>query len=153
MFKDCLSLETIDIDGKLSYIPAGLFMGCSNLKDVNFNPTSSSISRIEQDAFNGCKSLTTFILPESLQTIGNRAFQNCTGLTSMRIPRNVKGKDSIPLGTDNTQDRYDTGVFYGCDENKFYLEVFLPEPWPWGYNWNCYFPVYIIGDQTENMFT
>ena len=46
------------------------------------------------------------------------------------------------------------GIFYGCNKD-FYLEVYYQESqWPtnWGYNWNCYFPVMVIGQNTDDMF-
>ncbi|MDE5566298.1 MAG: leucine-rich repeat domain-containing protein, partial [Anaeroplasmataceae bacterium] len=172
MFEGCTSLEDIDLRGKVSSIPNGFLKDCSNLKSyyqvpdgigagtyidkgLVIDPTDPNIKRIGAEAFKGCKSLTQFILPESLKTIGNAAFQNCTGLDVMRIPRSVNEINSIPLGTElNGVDNYTTGVYYGCDENRFHLEVFIPEDeWPWGNNWNCYFPVNIIGDQNENLFT
>ncbi len=170
MFEGCSSLQDINLNGKLANgVPNGFLKDCINLrsyyqvaasdgsgnmidKGLVLYPSQKEVTRIGEQAFKGCKSLTTFILPENLVSIGNAAFQNCTGLDSMRIPRTTT---SIPLGTDaNGVDNYTTGVFYGCDENKFYLEVFIPESkWPWGINWNCYFPVNIIGDQNENLFT
>lgn len=170
MFEGCSSLEDINLNGKLvDSVPNGFLKDCINLKSYHTElasdgsgnmidkglvlyPSQKDVKRIGAEAFKGCKSLTTFILPEQLVSIGNAAFQNCSGLDSMRIPRTTT---SIPLGTEsNGVDNYTTGVYYGCDENRFYLEVFLPESkWPWGANWNCYFPVNIIGDQNENLFT
>jgi hypothetical protein len=40
-------------------------------------------------AFNGCKSLTSITIPESVTEIGNFAFDSCSGLTSITIPEGV----------------------------------------------------------------
>ena len=40
-------------------------------------------------AFNGCRHLTSIILPESLITIGNSAFEKCFQLSSIVIPNSV----------------------------------------------------------------
>lgn len=165
MFQNCTSLETIDIDPAVStVIPNGLFDGCSKLGDnsvpgtgLGMTANASHIERIGANAFRGCRTMKTLALPENLKSIGGGAFQNCSNLDSLRIPRDCT---IIPAGSDFNQtpvfDDHVNGVFYGCNEDKFYLEVYHAEDdWPvtWGTNWNCYFPVYIIGDQSENLFT
>ena len=41
-------------------------------------------------AFEGCRSLTSVTIPDSVTSIGARAFEDCTGLTSITIPDSVK---------------------------------------------------------------
>ena len=50
----------------------------------------SNLEQIEDDAFNGCMSLTNITIPDSVKSIGNAAFASCTSLTSIRIPDSVK---------------------------------------------------------------
>lgn len=175
MFKDCSSLEGVNLDYyfnlidntqntqnvvKVDYIPEGLFDGCVSLKSqgvpggLELDNASHTIVTIGAYAFRNCESLTTFTLPESLTEIQAGAFQNCNKLEKLRI---VRGCYIIPAGTDKAHntDLTDLGVFYGCNDD-FYLEVYSTEAlWPttWGYNWNCYYPVYVIGDDTSNIFT
>ena len=54
-----------------------------------FRRLPSSIKKIEQDAFNGCKNLQTIILPEELESIRDRWFEN-TSIKEIIIPKNVK---------------------------------------------------------------
>ncbi|MBQ7634302.1 MAG: leucine-rich repeat domain-containing protein, partial [Bacteroidaceae bacterium] len=49
----------------------------------------SSVTSIGNDAFSGCKGLTSITIPESVTSIGKYAFNNCTGLTSITIPSSV----------------------------------------------------------------
>lgn len=42
------------------------------------------------DTFNGCSSLKTITLPDTLQHIGALAFYDCANLCSITIPKNVK---------------------------------------------------------------
>ena len=164
MFKDCTSLEGVNLDeyfnitSALDYIPEGLFYGCISLKSPGttnglvFNSISNNVKTIGSYAFKNCESLTAFQLPETLEEIQAGAFQNCKKLEKMRIVRSCY---IIPAGTNGSTDLTDLGVFYGCNDD-FYLEVYYSEAlWPshWGYNWNCYYPVYVIGDNSTNVFT
>lgn len=165
MFKDCISLKGVNLNeyyvlpNSISRIPEGLFYGCYNLLSngvaggLVFDNASSTIDTIGAFAFKGCSSLTTFTLPESIIQIGNGAFQDCTHLEKLRINRNCV---SMIAGTNKQTNEDDlvNGIFYGCN-NDFFLEVYFQESnWPinWGFNWNCYFPVMVIGQNTDNMF-
>lgn len=89
-------------DGKLSYAEA------ANVKDIAtvfkgklFNKFSelryfTGITKIPDDAFNGCEDLYDIALPEQIEAIGNRAFKDCF-LFSLLIPSSVKsiGKEAF----------------------------------------------------------
>ncbi len=61
----------------------------------------NSVTTIGNGAFNGCDSLTSVEIPDSVTTIGNSAFYLCTELTNIAIPDSV-----ITIGD---------GAFYSCD--------------------------------------
>ena len=44
---------------------------------------------IAEDAFSGCSSLTSVIIPSSVTSIGKQAFYGCSSLTSVTIPASV----------------------------------------------------------------
>ena len=60
------------------YVPA-------SLKEVIITGGTS----IGDDAFYGCRGLTSITIPESAASIGNSAFYDCSGLTSITIPDSV----------------------------------------------------------------
>ena len=59
---------------------------------VTNNDTTYSVTGIGTSAFRKCTSLTSIIIPETVDTIGIYAFYNCSSLTSVNIPESV---DSI----------------------------------------------------------
>lgn len=67
-------------DIKLATIGASAFEGCTKLAAFEFYP---SITKIENDAFAGCKSLTNVVVPSV--EMGANVFGNCTGLTSATV--------------------------------------------------------------------
>ncbi len=56
------------------------------------------IVKIEANAFNGCKKLSSVTLPETLVEIGNSAFYQC-GFTSVEIPASVEKIGEKAFGT------------------------------------------------------
>jgi hypothetical protein len=49
----------------------------------------NTITKIGNNAFQGCTSLAQINIPESVKTIGTGAFYGCTSLTSVKIPNSV----------------------------------------------------------------
>ena len=62
------------------------FEGCSSLTSVTI---PDSVTTIRGDAFRGCSSLTSVTIPDSVTAIGNAAFYGCSSLTSVTIPDSV----------------------------------------------------------------
>ena len=63
------------------------FKGCSDLNTIVL--PNIGITTIGNDVFNGCKSLTSIDLPDSITAIGNNAFKGCEKLSSVYIPYHV----------------------------------------------------------------
>jgi hypothetical protein len=51
---------------------------------------SNSVITIGNDAFSSCQNLTSITIPNSVTAFGERAFSDCTNLTSITIPKSVK---------------------------------------------------------------
>ena len=73
------------------------FYGCTSLTSVVI---PNSVIKIEFNAFYGCTSLTSITIPDTVTSIGSYAFKDCISLSSIKIPNSV-----IEI---------DYGAFYGC---------------------------------------
>ena len=60
-----------------------LISGCKN------TVIPDNVTRIDNNAFYGCSSLTSIEIPNSVTSIGERAFYECSSLTSIEIPNSV----------------------------------------------------------------
>ena len=102
-FEDCISLgkdkqtddpdappikQDIILPSTLTDMGTNVFFGCRSLQKVVFN--GENVTEIPRGMFEGCSSLNTVILPESLTFINAKAFYACTNLETIVIPKNVK---------------------------------------------------------------
>ena len=62
------------------------FDGCSSLTSITI---PNSVMSIGSCVFSDCSSLTSITIPNSVMSIGNSAFAWCEGLTSISIPNSV----------------------------------------------------------------
>ena len=83
LFYKCESLERVDINGNIKYIPNTCFAGCSSLTTVDL---PLSLQTLGESVFAECKKLSSILLPESITTIGNSAFSGCSSLNSIVLP-------------------------------------------------------------------
>ena len=61
----------------------------SGVLAIPFSYDGKPVTRIEEDAFYGCSSLTSVTVPDSVTSIGNKAFAGCSSLTSVTISDSV----------------------------------------------------------------
>ena len=72
--------------GKVTAIGDFAFEGCSSLESIEI---PDSVTSIGYDAFFGCSGLVSVVIPNSVTSIGSWAFYYCSSLTSIRIPDGV----------------------------------------------------------------
>ncbi|MDE6408575.1 MAG: leucine-rich repeat domain-containing protein, partial [Anaeroplasmataceae bacterium] len=144
MFQNCISLPGVDISG-ISSIPEGLFYGCSRLSQETGLILNQTVNTYGPYCFAKCSSLGHFEFPATEQNVPLRietgAFQGCTGMDYMTIPQETLVIN--PYG------------WIGCDDNFFFYVYDFEEDWPntWVNNWNCDYPVYVLSDAREDIFT
>ena len=106
--------------GWTSKIPTGVFKNILTLQTVNI---AEGITTIEDSAFSGCTALATVEFPESLKNIGNSAFVNCKVLSNPELPAglttigesafsNCKVIDSVTIPA--TVETIEASAFSGC---------------------------------------
>lgn len=84
--------ESIKILSEIEGLPVtkindNVFSGCNSLTSVTI---PDSVTTIGSGIFEGCTSLKSIILSESIDKIGSNMFCNCTSLTNIVIPESVK---------------------------------------------------------------
>ena len=82
--KKVVSFEGVDYEVK--NIAENAFKGCLSLTSVII---PNSITEIKKVAFYGCSGLTSVTIPSSVTSIGERAFYDCSSLTDVTIPNSV----------------------------------------------------------------
>ena len=94
-FASCTAATSIDFTttSAMTVIPTELFNGCTALTSYT---VPKSIETIETKAFTGCTNLATinFAADGNLKTIGTSAFEKCTKISTVAIPASVVIIDS-----------------------------------------------------------
>ena len=71
---------------RVNSIAVEAFSGCTSLTSVII---PSTVTDIGAEAFSGCTSLTSVTILEGVPSIGAKAFSGCTSLTTVTIPSSV----------------------------------------------------------------
>ena len=103
---------------KVAVISDCAFEGCESLKSVAIPDSVTSIGR---NAFKGCASLTSVNIGNDVTSIGQNAFEGCASLTSVNIGNGVTSIDWY--------------AFKGCDSLTIYCAA-ESKPAGWFYEWN-----------------
>ena len=98
-FRGCSSLTSVTIPEGVTSIGNGAFGDCSSLHEIivddeNFDFTSIKGALYSKDitelyCYPAGLMETSFTIPETVTSIGNRAFYGCSSLTSVTIPESV----------------------------------------------------------------
>ena len=119
-FEGCSSL-TDDFEGVDHVISIGNrgFDACTNLTDQSGIDLMSHLTRINDETFASCTSLTNVILPASITEMGDKSFASCTALRTVHVNNPVAPTmDHTDLtGKEGVNDVI-YNVFDGSQENQ-----------------------------------
>ena len=90
VFKSKSALTKVVLGENVSYIGAYTFSLCSKLATIEFKAGGTAKLVIADRAFNSCGSLTSLVLPERTESIGEYAFAYCGQIKTLIIPEGVK---------------------------------------------------------------
>lgn len=80
------ALQYVNIPNSVTKIEKEAFNGCKGLTSVTI---PDNVTEIGENAFLGCESLTSVTISDSVTTIGRAAFYECKALASVTIPDSV----------------------------------------------------------------
>ena len=88
----CVANWDTNGDGELSYVEAAavttigdVFSGNTVITSFNEFKYFTAITAIEDGAFSGCAALTSIVIPEGVETIGDEAFLGCSNMAAMSV--------------------------------------------------------------------
>ena len=134
-FKGCTALAAVGIPARVTSVGAEVFSGCSSLSSVSL---PKGLSMLPNGMFTGCSSLLEVIVPENVESVGNAAFSGCTSLRSIKFVGNAPTCSSEAYG--NTPSELITYVVNGSRGwDGIVTSKTLPEFWPAGTTHEIYF--------------
>ncbi len=127
-FQVCFSLESVLIPESVTYIGGIAFRNCPSLKSIvvaagntvyhssnnclietesklllqgtsnSVIPTDGSVTSIRKDAFYNCNELTSIVIPDCVNSIGECAFEECISLTEITYEGTMEQWNAIDKG-------------------------------------------------------
>ena len=98
-FDNCTSLTSVVIGDSVTSIGGGAFEDCSSLTSITVDENNENYCSIDGNLYNKDattliqyaigKTDTSFIIPNSVTSIGSAAFSDCSSLTNVTIGNNV----------------------------------------------------------------
>ena len=123
----------IPVKDKIKYTLRGggtYYMASSDSQDISgeivIPATHEGLPIKEVDDFFGCENITSVVIPDSVEIIGDNAFQSCKSLASVQLGSNIKevghyAFSECPITSmvfPNTVTDLRFGIFYKCENLK-----------------------------------
>ena len=118
LFKDDTDIVGVSLSSFIDEIPESTFEGCSSLREV----VCPNATRIGNNAFKGCTSLSAFTLPEDTESVGLDAFKGVPQVKALTSSTEVAqevascGADNIVLDISNIPEDESQGMEFNIGE-------------------------------------
>lgn len=94
-FASCKEFKKVIIPSNIKNMGKNVFSNCTNLKTAGVIGSDCDIEfgwdkNIPSNAFYGCNTLESIIIPEGFKSIGDYAFSKCSKITEFIIPSSVE---------------------------------------------------------------
>ena len=88
-----------------------------------------NVKVVGEDAFRGCRSLTSITIPDGVTSIGRSAFNGCHRLTSITIPDSVTsiGDSAFQYCSSLVYNEYDNAKYLGNAENPYVVLMYAKD--------------------------
>ncbi len=135
MFYNCINLRKVKIRGgtksssdALYHFGQSAFSNCSSLEEfiIDIAEGKQPIQKISNSAFDGCKKLASFTVPDTVQEIDSYSFRSCSSLTTINIPASVtkigdsafEGVGSLENLSIDNDTSYELGRYCFCNNSR-----------------------------------
>jgi hypothetical protein len=96
-FAGCTNLTSVTIPHSIWVIQSAVFSGCRSLMNISVDAANTNFSSLDGVLFNKAQTTlvyfppgrSSYVIPNSVTTIGPEAFVDCTKLTNVTIPNSV----------------------------------------------------------------
>lgn len=122
-FYNCSNLKNVIIPNSVKYIDQDAFCNCKKLSQVTIE--DDGLKEIQHRAFSRCHSLSSIVIPDSVEKIGENAFSQCYKLKGILVG---SGVTTIKDDAFNGCIQLEQIVFRG----KTLAEVKVMKGYPWG---------------------
>ena len=139
-FSSCTALTSIEVDENNQYYEAineNLYTKNGKMllsyaiakKDTSFI-IPDSVTSIGNGAFRGCTALTSITIPASVTSIGDYAFYECTSLSSVVIPDSVTniGEYAFLKCNSSLYAEYEYGKYVRSRDNSYAVLIEITDP-------------------------
>ena len=102
-FKDCVNLKSVFIPDSVKIIGDHAFGGCRSLASIDISENNANYKSLDGNLYSkdvktliqyaAGNTVTSFIIPSSVTSIGENAFENCGSLIHIEIPNSVTSID------------------------------------------------------------
>ncbi|MBR4015806.1 MAG: leucine-rich repeat protein [Anaerotignum sp.] len=103
VFQNCEDLTEVSLPSCMTELGMHLFLNCTALQRIDFS-RCQNLTQLGLEAFMGCDSITNFVIPPTVRTIGSMDMDGMKNLARVYIPAGVTNFPVDDIGAYNFMD-------------------------------------------------